>query len=153
MDCEEVKEKLPEYIDGELIFEETRRIRSHLTRCYHCNEELAELKGCLSQARQALRHPCARERFDRLYAAMHAPEPRDSGARFWQGGPSRIFVGRLVAAAAVVVFSLAASAFVHTAVHISEPLNTRASLNEKPDLGGAMAKTVAWNAYVFHPGR
>jgi anti-sigma factor RsiW len=152
MDCEEVKDKLPEYIDGELVFEEARRIRSHLTRCYYCNEELADLKDFLALSRHVLHHPCARGRFDRLYAAVHTPEPRDRGASLWQGGPSRVFLGRLAAAAAVIVFSLAASAFIHTAANISEPLNTRAVLNEKPDLGDAMT-TVAWNAYLFQPGR
>ena len=34
MDCQEVRKKLPEYIDGELEFEQARRIRSHSNGCY-----------------------------------------------------------------------------------------------------------------------
>lgn len=152
MDCQEVKDRLPEYLDGELEFEEARRIRSHLTRCYYCTEALTDLKECLTACRHVLRHPYVRDRFELLSAAMHEPEPRESSARFWQVRPSRVVAGRLMAAAAVVVFSLMASAFFHTARSLSEPIGTRAVLNEKPDLGGAVT-TVAWNAYYFRSGR
>jgi len=77
MDCQEVRAKLPEYLDGELDFEETRRIRSHLARCYYCNEELKNLKEHLAACRHVLRHPHPRERFEHLSAAMHASEPED----------------------------------------------------------------------------
>ncbi|HOD52264.1 MAG TPA: zf-HC2 domain-containing protein [Candidatus Hydrogenedentes bacterium] len=152
MDCQEVRKKLPEYIDGELEFEQARRIRSHLTRCYFCNEELAALTECLSACRQVLHHPYARERFEQLSEAVHAPESTDSPGRFWRARPHRLISGPLAAAFVVVLFSLVTSAFVNTARSLSEPLSTRAVLNEKPELSGPVT-TVAWNAYLFRSAR
>jgi anti-sigma factor RsiW len=152
MDCQEVREKLPEYLDGELDFEEARRIRSHLARCYYCNEKLKDLKECLAECRHVLRHPHPRERFEFLSAAIHSPQPEDTALPFWRTGTPRLITGRLAVAAAVIIFSLMTSAFLNSARSLSEPLNTRAVLNEKPELGQP-ATTVAWNAYFFRPGR
>ncbi len=152
MDCQEVKDKLPEYIDGELEFEEARRVRSHLTRCYFCTEELSSLRECLAACRHVLHHPHPRDRFAQLSAAMHEPLARPAPAPFWRARPKRAIVGRLMVAAVVVVFSLVTAAFLQTARSLSEPLGTRAVLNEKPDLGESVT-TVAWNAYFFRPVR
>ncbi|MFO7973596.1 MAG: zf-HC2 domain-containing protein [Candidatus Hydrogenedentota bacterium] len=152
MDCQEVTEKLPAYIDGELDFEEARRIRSHLTRCYYCNEKFKDLKECLAACRHVLRHPHPRERFQHLSAAMHAPETEDVSLPFRRGATPRLITGRLAVAAAVIIFSLITSAFLNGAQSLSEPLNTRAVLNEKPELRDPMT-TVASNVYFFRSGR
>lgn len=43
MDCDLIKGKLIDYIDGELPKEEMKEIREHLNKCEHCNNQYNEL--------------------------------------------------------------------------------------------------------------
>lgn len=48
MRCEQIRDLLSSYIDGETTIEETIEIKEHLSECIECKKELEELKTVLS---------------------------------------------------------------------------------------------------------
>ena len=50
-ECQGIRERLVDFIEGELPPQEYCRIEAHLGRCPHCSREMSELRGVLERAR------------------------------------------------------------------------------------------------------
>lgn len=72
LECEEVRERLVDLLDGDLPLPEVRAVRMHLIGCYTCREERDNVTDVLEEARRLLSHPAPRYRFDSLRLAMGA---------------------------------------------------------------------------------
>ena len=55
MDCKDISELLAAYLDNELTPEEGEQVRSHLSTCPHCREELEAIAAAQDQLRRALK--------------------------------------------------------------------------------------------------
>jgi hypothetical protein len=107
MTCEEIRDRLDEYVDGDLAEAEFQEIELHLDGCARCRDEERRLRALIAQA-AALPEEIqpAADLWPDLAARLRGPEgmrlvPRTGLAR-WMGPMS-------VAAAAAVVVALSAA--------------------------------------------
>lgn len=75
MECEEIRERLVDYADGDLSIRDAVAIRTHLSHCYTCQEEFNEIRAVFDVCKTALKHPNPVNRFDQLRQRM-AAEPK-----------------------------------------------------------------------------
>lgn len=102
MTCEQIRDRLDEYVDGDLAEAEFQEVELHLGGCPECRQEERELRALIARA-EALPEEMwpAQDLWPDLAARLRGPEgmrlvPRTGVAR-WMGPMS------LAAAAAVVV--------------------------------------------------
>ncbi len=110
MDCERVQRSLIAYLDGDMGAEVRRLTDAHLAQCYHCREELDELRNFIDSCRAALVHPAPRNEFEtiRRQIAADLVKPRE-----WT--MPRLTVGGLLKA-------MALAAAILLIVHASSPV-------------------------------
>jgi hypothetical protein len=98
MTCENVRERLDDYVDGELPSPELHEVELHLSSCASCREEERALRSLLAQAAalpKAVRPP--RELWPGIAAQI------EGGRRVLGFPPRAAFWGTLAAAAALIV--------------------------------------------------
>ncbi|MBN2309080.1 MAG: hypothetical protein JXR94_08925, partial [Candidatus Hydrogenedentes bacterium] len=125
-----VREKFIPYLEGEARLTERLCVEVHITYCYHCREELDELRELLASSRAAIRHPHPTDRFDLLMeriarneAAVQAASPQ----RRWRWRDHAV---RLAVAAGIVIAVGASSPFLlHSTRGIAPRQNTPAPVN------------------------
>jgi anti-sigma factor RsiW len=118
MNCEQVREKLEAYFDGELGAEERAAFEEALSGCPECEEELSALASIRSEMRASTEQDLAEVRFEGLWEGVAADIRQSEGIQVVpesEPGPiERLFGsfswGKLVpigAAALAMTFALA----------------------------------------------
>lgn len=77
MECEEIRERLVDYADGDLSIRDAVAIRTHLSHCYTCQEEFNEIRAVFDVCQAALKHPNPVNRFEQLRQRI-ASEPKSA---------------------------------------------------------------------------
>lgn len=71
MDCKRVREKLLDYLEGEVPSQKRKEIKAHLKECSRCNEEVKKLK--------------------RLFKLLDEETIFEPGEAFWRDFPKRVY--------------------------------------------------------------
>jgi anti-sigma factor RsiW len=107
-DCDEIRDRLIDFIEGERTAEERREIAVHLFRCPQCSGEAVELREALARVR-ALPEPLASAHLlDGFAAAVQArlATERPPCLPFWRKVPA--WLGGFVRVRPIPAFSAAA---------------------------------------------
>ena len=134
MRCEEMAERIPEWLAGELDDERLAELREHFAQCSGCADEAAALERLWRELGDAPPAPSAamRARFDDLLARAIAAEP-GRVLRFARRERARA----LVPSTALLRFA-AAAALVALGVFVGAELSGRRSSREAAELRAEM---------------
>ncbi len=149
MDCIDVKARLVEYLDDGLPFEQARSIRSHLTRCYFCQEELDDVKMVLRTSQHALKHPNPRNRFDTLMSEIRIREAEQHTLTLRPKSPVRVVLGRLAAVVVIILAAVFAAPLAQGTRDLVEPYQNTFNL-EKMSEPQDIRVPLACGAFVAH---
>lgn len=100
--CDNVRDQLSAYLDGELAENERREVHAHLDGCAACREELAELRSMIDTLRALPRVPAPPELAGRVRAAIEREGSTSNVVRVMRWAFPESQGQRMLAAAALV---------------------------------------------------
>jgi predicted anti-sigma-YlaC factor YlaD len=101
MNCEQVRQRIPDYVHGDTSPADRHALSSHLDTCYLCREEHEQALALHRLCQTVLSHPAPVNRFEQLELEMNLGHPRHlPGRTDWQA-----WAGRAVLAACLLLIA------------------------------------------------
>jgi len=153
MECDEVRLRLVRYLDNDLPGRVRRDVEEHLEHCYLCQEELNEIVAVLDVCRDALQHPCPRNRFEELHPQLYPPVATHAPSAYAPRRRGRGVLWALAAAAGILILINVGGSVIDMAGQLDSLFNYAAATSERGEVvepeAADMPVLLAWQHRIL----